>query len=74
MTNAELKEALLNKRPVVLLAGDGAIVHCRYVSGITYRERNGAISVHAEVIDKNGRCQYNCDPKQISYAECGQHE
>ena len=67
MTNAELKEALLNKKPVVLLTNDGAILHCRYVSGITYREKGGGISVHAEVIDKNGKCQYNCDPKNIRY-------
>lgn len=67
MTNAELKEALLNKKPVVLSLNDGTQIHCRYVSGITYREHNGGISVHAEVIDANGRCQYNCDPKQIRY-------
>ena len=67
MTNAELKEALLNKKPVIATTMDGTELHCRYVSGITYRERNGAISVHAEVIDRNGKCQYNCDPKQIRY-------
>ncbi len=67
MTNAELKEALLNKRPVIATTNDGTELHCRYVYGITYRERNGNISVHAEVIDLNGKCQYNCDPKQIRY-------
>lgn len=67
MTNAELKEALLNKRPVVLTLNDGTEIHCRYVSGIIYREHNGNISVQAEVIDNNGRCQYNCKPKQIRY-------
>lgn len=67
MTNAELKEALLNKRPVVVTTNDGTELHCKYVYGITYREHNGGVSVHAEVIDKNGKCQYNCDPKQIRY-------
>jgi hypothetical protein len=67
MTNAELKEALLNKQPVVLTTGGGEELHCRYVSGIVYRERGGGISVHAEVLDKNGNCVYNCDPKQIRY-------
>ena len=67
MTNAELKEALLNKKPVVLVQSDGAIIHCRYVYGITYRENKGKISVTAELLDKNGKCQYNCDPKQIRY-------
>jgi hypothetical protein len=67
MTNAELKEALLNKRPVVLLTNDGAILHCRYVYGITYREKNGKVIVSGEVLDKNGKCIYNCDPKNIRY-------
>ena len=67
MTNAELKEALLNKKPVIVTTNDGAELHCKYVYGITYREHNGRISVHAEVIDQNGKCQYNCDPKQIRY-------
>ena len=67
MTNAELKEALLNKKPVILSLNDGTELHCRYVEGITYRERRGSIAVFAEVIDKNGRCQYNCTPKQIRY-------
>ena len=67
MTNAELKEALLNKKPVVLTMNDGAKIHCKHVYGITYREKNGNILVQAEVIDKNCRCQYNCSPQQIRY-------
>lgn len=67
MTNAELKEALLNKQPVVLILNDGTEIPCKYVSGIIYRERNGGVSVHAEVIDPNGKCLYQCDPKQIRY-------
>ena len=67
MTNAELKEALLNKQPVVMTTNDGAELHCQYVSGIIYRERGGGIAVSAEVLDRNGKCRYNCDPKQIRY-------
>lgn len=67
MDNAELKEALMNKKPVVLTLADGSELHCRCVEGITYRERRGSIVVFAEVLDNNGRCQYNCSPKQIRY-------
>ena len=67
MTNAELKEALLNKKPVVLSLNDGTEIHCRCVEGITYRERKGRIAVFAEVLDNNGRCQYNCTHNQIRY-------
>lgn len=67
MDNAELKEALMSKKPVVLTLNDGTELHCRYVEGITYRERGGKIAVFAEVLDSNGRCQYNCSPKQIRY-------
>lgn len=67
MTNAELKEALLNKRPVLVAMNDGAEIHGRYVFGITYREKKGKIVVYAEVLDRNGRCHYHCKPQQIRY-------
>lgn len=67
MTNAELKEALLNKRPVVLTANDGTEIHCKYVSGIIYRAKCNNIIVYAEVTDRNGKCLYNCKPQQIRY-------
>ena len=67
MTNDELKEALMNKKPVVLTLADGTELHCRCVEGITYRERKGRIAVFAEVLDSNGKCQYNCSPRQIRY-------
>ena len=67
MTNAELKEALMNKRPVVVTTNDGAILHCRCVSGIVYREKGGKVIVSGEVLDRNGNCLYNCDPKNIRY-------
>lgn len=67
MTAMELKEALLNKRPVILTTNDGAELHCRYVFGINYRAQKGKIVVYAEVLDRNGRCHYHCKPKQIRY-------
>ena len=67
MTNEELKEALLNKRPVVVTTNDGTEMHCKYVFGINYRAQKGKIVVYAEVLDTNGRCHYHCEPKQIRY-------
>ena len=67
MTNTELKEALLNKKSVVVTLNDGTEIKCKCVYGITYREKNGKILVQAELIDVNGKCRYNCSPKQIRY-------
>ena len=67
MTNAELKEALLNKKAVVFTNNDGTEIHCRCVSAIVYREQNGRIAVSAQLIDRNGKCIYNSNPKQITY-------
>lgn len=67
MTNAELKEALLNKQPVLVSMNDGTELHCQCVTGIIYRAKNKSIAVSAEVTDNNGRCVYISDPKQIRY-------
>ena len=67
MTNAELKEALLNKKPVIVTTNDGTELHCRSVYGIIYRASKGNVSVSAEVLDKSGNCVYIADPKQIRY-------
>ena len=67
MTNAELKEALLNKRPVVVSMNDGTEIHGKYVSGIVYRAQKGNITVSAGGEDRNGKCLYNCKPQQIRY-------
>ena len=58
MTNAELKDALMNKRPVIVSMNDGTELACKCVSAIVYRDHNGHISVSAEVLDKNGKCVY----------------
>mgnify|MGYP003307596791 CR=1 FL=1 len=67
MTNTELKEALLNKQPVVLTMADGTELHCKYVNAIVYRSRCNSILVRAEVLDKNGNCVYDCHPKRLRY-------
>lgn len=67
MTNEELKEALLYKRPVIVSLADGTEIPCKWVSGIIYRARMNSIIVSAEVLDRNGKCIYNCKPKQIRY-------
>lgn len=51
MTNAELKEALMDKRKVVF---DG--IEYTRVNAIIYRERNGNVIVTAELLDKNNDC------------------
>lgn len=67
MTNAELKEALLNKQPVIMTTNDGMEIPCKYVSGIIYRARCNSIVVEVEVTDKNANCVYICGAKQIRY-------
>ena len=67
MTNEELKEALMNKKAVLAVTNDNTVLHCQCVTGITYREKNGHISISAEVLDRNGKTVYSVDPKKIRY-------
>ena len=67
MTNTELKEALLNKQPVIVTTNDGTELHCKYVTAIIYRARCNSIIVSAEVTDRNGKSVYVSKPKQIRY-------
>ena len=68
MTNEELKEALLNRRPVVcktLFEGD--IKH-KYVSAVIYRATaENKIIVSAELTDKNGHSISIASPEAIRY-------
>lgn len=70
MNNAELKEALANRRPVIAhipLLGD---IEYAYVSGIIYRRKeNGTIYVSAEITDRNLWSVTIVNPKHISYKE-----
>ena len=51
MTNAELKDALMDERPV---SCDG--IEYDRVKSIIYNKVGGKISVAAELIDKNSNC------------------
>lgn len=61
MNNQELKEALLQRFPVVCRG----VTYDR-VSGIIYRAANGQIVVTAELMDKNGNSVTIVDPKNVS--------
>ena len=69
MDNAELKAALLSAAPVILSHADGHDGEYKCVAAIVYRAKNGGILVSAELLDLNGRCVVNCDPKKIRLKE-----
>ncbi len=70
MTNAELKEALFNRRPVVADLGiHGEFIFAR-VYGIIYRAgNNGKIDVSVELMDKNENSLVVASPDRIRYAD-----
>lgn len=61
MNNQELKEALLQRFPVVCRG-----VTYDQVSAIIYRAVNGQIVVTAELMDKNVNSVTIVDPKNVS--------
>lgn len=72
MTNEELKEALLSKKPVIY----GGSVSCRpcdyeyeCVSAVIYRNSGGKIKVTAELTDKNGNSVMIVDPERVRYKD-----
>lgn len=69
MNNNELKEALLNQRPVILKHPMYGELHYSCVSAIIYRVKNGKLDVSAELKDKCGCSVTIADPKQICYEE-----
>ena len=69
MDNAELKAALLSGKPVILHHADGHAGEYKRITAIVYRAKNGRISVSAELLDYNGHCFVNCDPKKIQIKE-----
>ena len=64
MTNAELKEALLQKFPVVCRN-----VKYAYVSAILYRAVNGGIVVTAELMDIRGKSVTIAEAKNIERSD-----
>lgn len=74
MTNEELKEALINRRPIVanITVSPPRISKIEYafVSAIIYRRNNrGGFDVSAEIMDKCLHSVSIVDPKDISYKE-----
>ncbi len=60
MTNEELKEALFSGCPVKI--GD---LSYKCVSAIIYRNKNGKLSISAELTDKNNNSISIVDPYKI---------
>lgn len=60
MTNDELKDALVNKSPLIYNN-----IEYAYLYGITYTCPNGKIKVSAVLMDKNGMSLVTANPLQV---------
>lgn len=70
MNNEELKEALINRRPIIARSPLMGEIEYAYVSAIIYkRNERGGVYVIAELIDKCGRSVTVTDPKYLKYKE-----
>lgn len=70
MSNEELKEALMNRRPVIVTTPLIGEIEYKYVSAIIYRRKDdGTVDVAAEVLDKCLHSVCIVDPKHIQYKE-----
>lgn len=65
MTNEELKQALMDEKPVYFVNTDGTESEYKCVSGIAYRKRDNKIVVSVELLDKSGMSVIYCDPKRV---------
>lgn len=72
MDNNELKNALLNKRPVIYRNHYGIEAEYKCVSAIRYTEKNGHITVSAEITDATDRSVTICKPENLRYKEVEQ--
>ncbi len=69
-TYEKLKEALIDRRPVVVRIPLMGEVEYAYVSGIIYRtNKQGKIFVQAEITDKCLHSVIIVDPKSLSFKE-----
>ena len=64
MTNAELKEALTSKFPVMF---DG--IQYQRVCEIVYRMPEDKLVIHAGLLDKNGNCIVYARPAKVTRAD-----
>lgn len=70
MTNNELKDALINRRPVCFTVPHIGEFNGKYVSAVIYRVVENRLCVSAEIADKSGRSVIIVTPEQIQYKEC----
>lgn len=70
MSNEELKEALINRRPIIARIPSMGEIEYTYVSAIIYRRNErGGVDVSAEIMDKCLHSVTTIDPKYIQYKE-----
>lgn len=70
MSNEELKEALINQRPIIARIPLTGEIEYAYVSAIIYRRNErGGVEVSAEIMDKCLHSVTTIDPKHIQYKE-----
>lgn len=70
MSNKELKEALINRQPVIASMPLLGEIEYAYVSAIIYRRNErGGVDVSAEIMDKCLHSVTTIDPKLIRYKE-----
>lgn len=70
MSNEELKEAMINQRPIIARIPSVGEIEYAYVSAIIYkRNERGGVDVSAELMDKCLHSVTTTDPKHIQYKE-----
>lgn len=70
MSNEELKEALVSRRPIIVRLASLGDIEYTYVSAIIYRtDAEGKIYLQAECMDKCLHSVTVVDPKQVFFKE-----
>ena len=69
MDHEQLKNALLNKKPVIYTDKRGEESEYKCVSAIRYTEKNGRVVVSAEITDLYANSITVCDPEKLRYKE-----
>lgn len=69
MTIEQLKEALVNKKPVIVNSPGLENMEYLFVSAIIYRHSDGKYIVTAEVQDRSSRSVSIVNPRHIKYKE-----
>lgn len=69
MTNEQLKNALLNKKPVIYTNSYGIESEYKCVSAIRYTEKNGGFRISAEITALKGNSVTVCNPENLRFKE-----